>query len=292
MKLALYLPNFRDKVTVKELEDLTAVAEDLDFDSVWTLDRVCVPEASDRVDAFGLESISGMAWLVRAVPESDEPPIKVKKGVTPPAIPFVIQRLMPADALRIRGAHNATNALAALALAVRAGCPIAPMLYGLREYRGEPHRMESVAVVNEIEYIDDSKGTNVGATVAALSSLGADKATQAHKKIILILGGDGKGQDFSPLMEPLKMYAKAAVLIGRDAHTIQETLKNTGVPLQHATELPSAVQQCATLATSGDIVLLSPACASLDMFKDYKHRAEVFVQAVELLATHHGGALL
>ncbi|MEO5671632.1 MAG: Mur ligase family protein, partial [Ramlibacter sp.] len=163
-----------------------------------------------RPGDFGLEVVNGMAWLVRAL-EADE---TLKKRVRPPharklAAPegsaptlgrpgggedqeeeLHFQRLMPADALRIRGRHNAVNALSALALAGAAGCPLGPMLYGLREYRGEPHRVEPVGVVNQVEYFDDSKGTNVGATVAALQGLGAER------KIVVILGGDGKGQDF------------------------------------------------------------------------------------------------
>lgn len=234
-----------------------------------------------HADEYGIELVAGMNWLVRAVPKSDEPPARLRKGMTPPPVPFVIQRLMPADALRIRGLHNATNALAALALAAKADCPLAPMLYGLREYRGEPHRMEFVAIVNEVEYIDDSKGTNVGATVAALNSLGNDKN---GKKIIVILGGDGKGQDFSPLAPPIANFVHAAVLIGKDAANIALALEAIAdVALHHAENLSTAVVQCAAIAQSGDIVLLSPACASLDMFKDYKHRAEVFVEAVQAL---------
>jgi UDP-N-acetylmuramoylalanine--D-glutamate ligase len=246
-----------------------------------------------RADEYGIESVSGMNWLVRAVPESDEPPARLKKGMNAPPVPFVIQRLMPADALRICGIHNATNALAALALAVRAGCPLAPMLYGLREYRGEPHRMESIAIHQEVEYIDDSKGTNVGATVAALTSLGAGKLSPngSNKKIIVILGGDGKGQDFSPLVVPAHQYVREVVLIGKDAALIETALKALpDVALHHAENLPAAVTKCAAIATSGDVVLLSPACASLDMFKDYKHRAEVFVQSVQLLETEGGYA--
>jgi UDP-N-acetylmuramoylalanine--D-glutamate ligase len=239
-----------------------------------------------QVDEYAIEVVAGMRWLVRAVPESDEPPARVKKGMTAPPVPFVIQRLMPADALRIRGAHNATNSLAALALASRAGCALAPMLYGLREYRGEPHRVESIAIHNEVEYIDDSKGTNVGATVAALTSLGFDKLSPngVEKKIILILGGDGKGQDFAPLATPIHKYVKSLVLIGRDANPIEVALRDTQVTLQHATSLEVAVTACAKLASAGDVVLLSPACASLDMFKDYKHRADVFAAAVQGLA--------
>jgi UDP-N-acetylmuramoylalanine--D-glutamate ligase len=244
-----------------------------------------------RADEYGIESVSGMNWLVRAVPESDEPAPRLKKGMIAPPVPFVIQRLMPADALRIRGLHNSTNALAALALAAKAGCSLAPMLYGLREYRGEPHRLESIAIHDEVEYIDDSKGTNVGATVAALTSLGAN---HNGKKIIVILGGDGKGQDFTPLAAPIENFVRAAVLIGKDADQISSALDalqaTSNVALHRADTLQDAVEQCASIATSGDIVLLSPACASLDMFKDYKHRAEVFANSVQALAIEKGYA--
>jgi UDP-N-acetylmuramoylalanine--D-glutamate ligase len=235
-----------------------------------------------QVDAYGIEVVSGMKWLVRAIPESDEPAAKVKKGMLPPPVPFTIQRLMPADALRIRGAHNSTNALAALALACKAGCTLAPMLYGLREYAGEPHRLAPIGIHDSITYIDDSKGTNVGATVAALNSLGQDNV---GKKIVLILGGDGKGQDFSPLALPVDQYVKAVVLIGRDADKIETALQTTDVTVEHASTLEAAVSAAQRLAKAdGDsygMVLLSPACASLDMFKDYKHRAEVFAAAVQ-----------
>jgi UDP-N-acetylmuramoylalanine--D-glutamate ligase len=123
---------------------------------------------------------------------------------------------MPADALRIRGRHNAMNALAALALAGAADCPLGPMLYGLREYRGEPHRVEPIALVDDVEYFDDSKGTNVGATVAALSGLGEER------RVVVILGGEGKGQDFEPLAAPVRQHARAVVLIGRDAPLIEQ----------------------------------------------------------------------
>ena len=129
-----------------------------------------------------------------------------------------IQRLMPADVLRIRGRHNASNALAALALCAAAGCALAPILFGLREYRGEPHRVEPIGILNGVEFFDDSKGTNVGATVAALQGLGADR------KLVLILGGEGKGQDFAPLAAPVARYARAVVLIGRDAPLIRRGL--------------------------------------------------------------------
>ncbi|VTU14061.1 UDP-N-acetylmuramoylalanine--D-glutamate ligase [Variovorax sp. SRS16] len=229
-----------------------------------------------RPGDYGIERINGMGWLVRAL-EADETQ-KRKRGAAIEEEEIHIQRLMPADALRIRGRHNALNALAALALATAAGCQLGPMLYGLREYHGEPHRVEPVAIVDEVEYFDDSKGTNVGATVAALGSLGEER------RVVVILGGEGKGQDFAPLAAPVRQYARAVVLIGRDAPLIEAALASTGVTMQAAASLSEAVQAAAGRAHPGDAVLLSPACASFDMFKDYAHRAAVFCEAVQALA--------
>ena len=226
-----------------------------------------------------------MAWLVRAL-QADETRQRGKRGAaTPEAQPLHLQRLMPADALRIRGRHNATNALAALALAQAAGCTLAELLYGLREYRGEPHRVESIGMVDGIEWFDDSKGTNVGATVAALGGLGAERA------LVVILGGVGKGQDFAPLAVPVARHVRAAVLIGRDAPLLRAALEGTGVPLLDASDMDSAVQQARAQARAGDAVLLSPACASFDMFDGYEHRARVFRAAVQALAQAAGASL-
>ena len=233
-----------------------------------------------RPGDFGIETINGMAWLVRAH-QADETAKRARLHEEP----LHLQRLMPADALRIRGRHNACNALAALALAQAAGCALGTMLYGLRAYRGEPHRVESVGVVGGVEYFDDSKGTNVGATVAALAGLGPER------RLVVILGGDGKGQDFTPLAAPMARHARAAVLIGRDAPHIAAALQDTGVPLLHAASMEDAVQQAAAQAQPGDAVLMSPACASLDMFRDYAHRAQVFVDAVRALAQAQGQEL-
>jgi len=247
------------------------------------VERACVLFGGDmpqRPGDFGIEVTHGMTWLVRAL-EADETRRRRKDA----AEELHIQRLMPADALRIRGRHNAVNALAALALASSAGCALGPMLYGLREYRGEPHRVEPVAIVGEVEYFDDSKGTNVGATVAALQGLGADR------RVVVILGGDGKGQDFTPLADPVSRFARGVVLIGRDAPVIREALQGTDVPLHDAADMHAAVAQAAAIARSGDAVLMSPACASFDMFDNYGHRAEVFVQAVAGLAEAAGVAM-
>ena len=230
-----------------------------------------------RPEDYGIEVVNGMAWLVRAL-EADE----TRRKRSDEAEEIHIQRLMPADALRIRGRHNAVNALAALALAGSAGCPLGPMLYGLREYRGEPHRVESVGIVNEIEYFDDSKGTNVGATVAALQGLGAER------KLVVILGGDGKGQDFAPLAAPVARHARAAILIGRDAPLIRAVLEPAGVTLIDAESMEHAVSLATQRAHAGDAVLMSPACASFDMFRNYPHRAEVFRAAVQAVADAAG----
>ena len=236
-------------------------------------------DVPNRPGDYGLETVNGMTWLVRAM-EADE----TRKRRRDEEEEIHLQRLMPADALRIRGRHNALNALAALALACSTGRQLAPMLYGLREYNGEPHRVEPVAMVHDVEYFDDSKGTNVGATVAALTGLGADR------RLVVILGGDGKGQDFEPLVSPVKQHARAVVLIGRDAPALRESLAVTGGPLHDADSLPEAVSQASALAQPGDAVLLSPACASLDMFRNYAHRAEVFVEAVQAMAQEEGVA--
>jgi len=245
--------------------------------------RACILFAGDmpqRPGDFGIETVNGMTWLVRAL-DADE----TKRKRNEAAEELFFQRLMPADALRIRGRHNATNALSALALASCAGCALAPMLYGLREYTGEPHRVQPIGTLNSVEYFDDSKGTNVGATAAALVGLGSER------KVVVILGGEGKGQDFSPLAEPVRRYVRAVLLIGRDAPLIRAALADTSVPLLDATSMADAVMQASDLAKAGDAVLMSPACASFDMFDNYEHRAHVFVQAVADLALDAGVTL-
>ncbi|PXW96938.1 UDP-N-acetylmuramoylalanine--D-glutamate ligase [Sphaerotilus hippei] len=232
---------------------------------------------------WGLVVENGMAWLVRAH-DSDDTPLRGRRAEAA-APDLQLQRLMPADALRIRGRHNAANALAALALASAAGVPLAPMLHGLREYRGEPHRVECLGMVDQVEAYDDSKGTNVGATVAALDGLGQEKGPQ---RLVVILGGDGKGQDFSPLIAPVQRQARAVALIGRDAGRIAEALAGTGVTMVRHDSLEAATRWSFEQARPGDAVLLSPACASLDMFRNYAHRAEVFAATVAQLVTERG----
>ncbi|RJF97713.1 UDP-N-acetylmuramoyl-L-alanine--D-glutamate ligase [Noviherbaspirillum saxi] len=237
----------------------------------------------DHADCFGLADENGMQWLSTAIASEEGEKRRRKKDNI--EIPIIPNRLMPADALKIRGQHNAANALAALALCRAIGLSMAPLLHGLREYRGEPHRVELVANVGGVDYYDDSKGTNVGATVAALKGLGVG---QGSNRLLLIAGGDGKGQDFSPLAEPIAKYVRAVLLIGKDAPAIRAVLASTSVELVDCATLEEAVQAVSGIAHIGDSVLLSPACASFDMFRNYAHRAEVFIDAVRELALSRG----
>jgi UDP-N-acetylmuramoylalanine--D-glutamate ligase len=198
---------------------------------------------------FGIESIEGETWLMQGS-----------------------QRLLKASELQVAGTHNVANALAALALSRAIDFPMPTLLDALRSFKGLPHRVERVAEFDGVTYYDDSKGTNVGATIAALQGLGC--------KAVLIAGGEGKGQDFTPLNPVVAQHARAVVLIGRDAPLIGAALNGCGVDVLHAEDMNDAVRLAAHLAQSGDAVLLSPACASFDMFRNYEHRAEVFVEAV------------
>ena len=175
--------------------------------------------------------------------------------------------------LPIHGLHNAANVLAACALARTLGVTPGQMSAGLASFRGLAHRLELVAIRNGVEWYDDSKGTNVGATIAALRGLG--------RRAVLILGGEGKGQDFAPLADPVRRHACHVLLIGRDAALIERAL--AGVTSERCGSLEAAVDRAASLARPGEAVLLSPACASFDMFRDYKHRGEVFAGAVRRL---------
>ncbi len=244
-------------------------------------------DAPLRDGQFGLLREQGLTWLALAVAEEDEGLSSRRKKKESVEAPVQVQRLMPVDALKIRGQHNASNALAALALCRAIGLPLAPLLHGLRDYQGEPHRVELIAQIAGISFIDDSKGTNVGATVAALKGLGAEHQGE-RKQIILIAGGDGKGQDFSPLLVPVTQYVKAVYFIGKDALSLAQTLATSEVVQAQCESLESAVQLAADNAEAGDVVLLSPACASLDMFKNYAHRAEVFSEAVREFALSRG----
>jgi UDP-N-acetylmuramoylalanine--D-glutamate ligase len=184
--------------------------------------------------------------------------------------------LLPLEELPLAGLHNAANALAALALVRALDLPEAPLLRALRKFKGLPHRVQQVIDIEGVTFYDDSKGTNVGATVAALNGMA--------QKVVLIAGGDGKSQDFSPLAPAVAAHARAVVLIGRDSDAISLALDGCGVPLARAGNMQEAVEQAFHASQPGDAVLLSPACASYDMFRNYVHRAEVFVQAVHQFA--------
>jgi UDP-N-acetylmuramoylalanine--D-glutamate ligase len=189
---------------------------------------------------------------------------------------------MTIDELPVAGLHNAANALAALGLGHAVGLPVEGMVEGLRRFRGLPHRLEQVGELGGITFFDDSKGTNVGATVAALNGM--------PRPVVLIAGGDGKGQDFSPLAAAVAAHARAVVLIGRDAFQIERAIAGTGVDLFKAQNLEEAVALAYGAGRAGDAVLLSPACASYDMFRSYVHRGEVLVQAVQALVASTTGA--
>ncbi len=199
--------------------------------------------------AYGIEKMEPEIWLMRGK-----------------------QRMLSMRELHLPGLHNVSNVLAAFALCEAIGIKEDVIIQTAREFRGLPHRVEWIADINEIGFFDDSKGTNVGATCAAIAGL--------QQKVVLIAGGDGKGQDFSPLRKATIQNARAVILIGRDAQLIEDVLIDTGLPIYRAHDLPEAVKIGMRIAKKGDAVLLSPACASFDMFRNYEHRAKVFVEAV------------
>jgi len=217
-------------------------------------------DAPCRAEDLGVREQEGVPWLA--------------EGRT---------NFLRADALRIHGWHNVANALAATALVRACGVPLAAIADGLRRFEGLPHRLQRIALRQGVAWYDDSKGTNVGATVAALEGLARpDAGAGVHPRVILIAGGDGKGQDFAPLAASIARHATHVLLIGRDATRIARALGGA-VASEHCESLEAAVAAAARIARSGDTVLLSPACASFDMFRDYRHRGQVFAQAVHAI---------
>jgi len=210
-------------------------------------------DAPPRAQDFGIVAVDGRKWLAQGG-----------------------NALIAAGELQIHGWHNVSNALAAAALAHALGAEREALIRGLRSFRGLPHRLERVALHGGVAWYDDSKGTNVGATIAALRGL--------EQKVVLIAGGEGKGQDFAPLAASVAERASRVLLIGRDAPLIARALAASGVPLQTCASLEAAVAEAARTARPGEAVLLSPACASFDMFRDYRHRGEAFAAAVGRLA--------
>jgi len=199
---------------------------------------------------FGLRQIDGVDWLARGS-----------------------EALLAVNEMRMPGRHNQANALAALALGSAAGLDMTAMLQTLREFPGLPHRCQWVAEIDGVNYYEDSKGTNVGATLAALAGMPGEK-------VVLIAGGQGKGQDFSPLREAVAQRARAVVLIGEDAPLLQQAIEGA-TPIELAKDMKQAVKRAAKAAQPGDSVLLSPACASFDMFSNYVARGEAFVAALQ-----------
>lgn len=207
----------------------------------------------------------------------DVPPRAVDYGFKDGDILRGEQALVSLADLQLTGLHNAANAMAALALCEAIGVAPEKLVAPLKSFKGLPHRVETVAEIGGVLYVDDSKGTNVGATLAAIEGLG--------RKVAIVLGGDGKGQDFSPLKAALEKHGRAAALIGADAKAIEAAVAGCNIPLRHCADMEEAVRWLAGQAQAGDCVLLSPACASLDMYKNYAHRAEAFITAVKGLTT-------
>ena len=233
----------------------------------------------------GIELSHEVSWLCSCEVtefEDDVPtPGRRKKNAPPPERQAGrMVRLMPVEALGVKGLHNALNCQAALLLGRACGANWAPMLRAAGEYEGEPHRMAFVRSVRGIDFFNDSKGTNVGATAAGLEGLG--------RRIVLIAGGVGKGQDFEPLVPVIKRHVSSVILIGQDASLLSQVLAPAEVPCVVARDLPHAVAQAFERAQEGDAIVLSPACASFDMFKNYPHRGQVYVDAVLELALDQG----
>lgn len=231
---------------------VTKLMEEYSFSGVAVAYRLEEPEDSDE---FGVRTHQGQAWIVRGE-----------------------EQLLPVSELRLVGHHNLSNAIAALALGEAAGIPLQPMIDTLRRFGGLPHRTEWIAESNGVQWINDSKGTNVGATVAAIEGIGETLGESG--KLILIAGGQGKGGDFSPLQSLASSFLRAAVLMGEDAQEISRALD--GVVDEHLVEdMDGAVAAARAVAQTGDVVLLSPACASFDQFSGFAARGEAFRDAVK-----------
>jgi UDP-N-acetylmuramoylalanine--D-glutamate ligase len=222
---------------------------------------VAMPHAGQRVLSFSLRASIGADYAVTLADGG----ALTRRG----------EPLLALSALKIKGMHNAANALAALALGEALGLPLPLMCAELTEFPGLPHRSQWVADVSGVTYVDDSKGTNVGATIAAVAGMAGP--------LVMIAGGDGKQQDFAPLAAAFRGKVRHVVLIGRDAPALAQALEGV-CALTRCASLPEAVRSAARIARPGDTVLLSPACASLDMFRDYAHRGAVFAEAVKELA--------
>lgn len=246
-------------------------AEGAGCDKVFTFGT----DAPEGLNAMGLIRENGHVWLAANLNMLGGERAKRSSAGSRP-VSFETLRMIPQEKLPIRGMHNSMNALAASALCFAAGIDLTAILNTLAVYRGEAHRVQTALRTDTLEFVDDSKGTNVGATAAALGGFG-------DRKIVIILGGDGKGQDFEPLRAPLEAHARGVVLIGRDAPKFEKMLEGTSLEVRRASGMKGAVAECIAMAQAGDVVLLSPACASWDMFKDYADRSEQFIAAAREL---------
>jgi UDP-N-acetylmuramoylalanine--D-glutamate ligase len=238
----------------------------------------------NREDALTRPLISTQIPMISfGLNQSDLGSFGVLQGLEQGYLSYGIERLMRVDQMALKGSHNVANALAALALGFSVDLPMQSMLDTLKVFKGLPHRCQTVGNINSVAYINDSKATNVGATVAALKGLGA----KDHKNIILIAGGQAKGQDFSVLQKVAKNVVKRVILIGEDADKLKSAL-NDSVEIEMVDSMQSALFSSHQAAESGDTVLLSPACASFDMFDGFEHRGHCFIEAVDAMASAQG----
>ena len=244
----------------------------------------------DDVVSLGLKNTNSITFGLNAAPNNADFGLieNQDKGKTEQYLGSGQRKICKVSSLKIAGQHNVGNTLAAAALCCAIGIEKSTLEMALPAFKGLPHRVQWIAEIDGVDYYDDSKGTNVGATCAAILGMTKKDSSYEHgqnqpQKTVLIAGGDGKGQDFSPLAPAVQANSRAVVLIGRDAKLIEAVLLKTSIPLYHAVDLPEAVNIAKKIAQAGDAVLLSPACASFDMFKNYVHRAEVFVAAVNKL---------
>ncbi len=238
--------------------------------------RHCAARVVNRDDPWSLGMGNGAARTFGM----DAPLDDAEWGLDGDRLVHGAEPLLALGELGMPGLHNAANALAAHALCHAVGIEGEAPVRAMRGFRGLPHRLAPVAKARGVTFYDDSKGTNVGATVAALSGM--------RERVVLVAGGDGKGQDFAPLRPAVRDHARAVVLIGRDAPALADALAPTGVPCVRAGSIEAAVDSAFDLAQAGDAVLLSPACASLDMFASYRHRGEAFAAAARALAERLG----
>jgi len=239
--------------------------------------RRCGTRVLNRDDPWSLDMRSGRSVTFGL----GEPMQDGEWGIAGDSLVEGREPIVALGEMPLAGLHNAANALAAHALCRSCGLGPEPLARAIREFRGLPHRLERVAAARGVAFYDDSKGTNVGATVAALEGM--------RETVVLVAGGDGKGQDFSPLAPAVRAKARAVVLVGRDAPAIEAAIAPSGVPCAREATMEAAVEAAFRLASSGDAVLLSPACASFDMFANYKARGEAFAAAAHALAKREEG---